>query len=76
MRAMIVSPSAGGFMSTAQLGGADYRTLSPYLRKPTMSVMMTFGGDPYLGMSVAKFSGTSVVFVPTVTFIQHTASLQ
>jgi uncharacterized protein YcbK (DUF882 family) len=76
IRAMIVSPSAGGFMSTAQLGAPDYRTLSPYLRKPAMSVMMTFCDDPYLGMSIAKFSGTSVVFVPTVTFVQHTASLQ
>jgi hypothetical protein len=76
MRAMIVSPSAGGFMNTSQLGAADYRMLSPYLRKPAMSVMMTFGDDPYLGMSAARFSGTSVVFISTVTFGQRTALLQ
>ena len=76
VRAMIVSPSADSFMSTSQLGAPDYRTLSPYLRKPAMSVMMTFGDDPYLGMSTDKFAGTPVVFMSTVTFYQRTASLR
>jgi hypothetical protein len=76
VRAMIVSPSADSFMSTWQLGAPDYRTLSPYLRKPVMSVMMTFGDDPYLGMSTDKFAGTPVVFMSTVTFYQRTASLR
>jgi uncharacterized protein YcbK (DUF882 family) len=76
MRAMIVAPSAGGFMSTSLMGVPDYRVLSPYLQKPTTSVMMTFSDDPYLGMTTAKFSGTAVVFVSTVTFYQRTAALQ
>jgi uncharacterized protein YcbK (DUF882 family) len=76
MRAMIVSPSAGGFMSTSQLGAPDYRVLGPYLAKPTTSVMMTFSEDPHLGMTTAKFSGSSVVFVSTVTFYQRTALAQ
>jgi uncharacterized protein YcbK (DUF882 family) len=76
MRAMIVSPSAGGFMSTSVLGSPDYRVLGPYLQKPTTSVMMTFSEDPHLGMSTAKFSGSAVVFVSTVTFYQRTASVQ
>jgi uncharacterized protein YcbK (DUF882 family) len=76
MRAMIVSPSADAFMSTSQLGRPDYRALSPYLRKPSISVMMTFSEDPYLGMSTAKFDGSAVVFVSTVTFYRRTASLQ
>ena len=76
MRAMIVSPSADSFMSTSQLGAPDYRTLSPYLRKPAISVMMTFGNDPYLGMSTDKFAGTPIVFMSTVTFYQRTALLQ
>jgi uncharacterized protein YcbK (DUF882 family) len=76
MRAMIVAPSAGGFMSTSLLGAPDYRVLGPYLQKPTTSVMMTFSDDPYLGMSTAKFSGSAVVFVSTVTFFQRTAALQ
>jgi hypothetical protein len=38
--------------------------------------MMTFSDDPYLGMTTAKFTGTAVVFVSTVTFFQRTAALQ
>jgi hypothetical protein len=63
-------------MSTSLLGSSDYRVLGPYLQKPTASVMMTFSGDPHLGMTTAKFSGSAVVFVSTVTFYQRTAALQ
>jgi len=76
MRAMIVAPSAGGFMNTSLLGSSDFRTLSPYLHKPSTSIMMTFGGDPHLGMRTDRFAGTAVVFVSTVTFSRRTASLQ
>ena len=76
MRAMIVAPSAGGFMNTSMLGTGDFRTLSPYLHKPSTSVMMTFATDPHLGMRTDRFAGTAVVFVSTVTFSRRTASLQ
>jgi uncharacterized protein YcbK (DUF882 family) len=76
MRAMIVAPSAGAFMSTSLLGATDFRTLSPYLQKPSSSVMMTFANDPYLGMSTQRFAGTAVVFVSTVTFSRRTAALR
>jgi hypothetical protein len=76
MRAMIIAPSAGGFMSTGLLGAPDYRVLSPYLRKPESAVMMTFAQDPHLGMTTTKFAGTAVVFVSTVTFNQRTAALR
>jgi uncharacterized protein YcbK (DUF882 family) len=76
LRAMIVSPSAQVFMSTAQLGTPDYRNLGPYLHKPTSAVMMTFADDPHLGLSPETFSGSAVVFVSTVTFNQRTASLR
>jgi len=76
MRAMIVAPSAGGFMNTSLLGSTDFRTLSAYLQKPSTSVMMTFAGDPHLGMRTDRFAGTAVVFVSTVTFSRRTASLR
>jgi len=76
MRAMIVSPSAQNFMSTAQLGTPDYRNLGPYLQKPSAAVMMTFADDPHLGLTPDTFSGSAVVFVSTVTFHQRTASLR
>jgi hypothetical protein len=77
MRAMIVAPSAGAFMSTSLLGTTDFRTLSPYLQKPASSVMMTFAkNDPHLGMSTQRFAGTAVVFISTVTFSRRTAALR
>lgn len=76
LRALIVSPSAQEFMSASSFGMTDYRSLAPYLRKPTSTVMMTFSNDPGLGMTSRKFSGTAVVFVSTVTFNMRTASLR
>ena len=63
-------------MSTASFGQSDYRSLAPYLRKPSTTVMMTFSADPQLGMTARKFSGTAVVFVSTMTFGMRTASLR
>src|SRR5262249_38781943 len=67
MRAMIVAPSAGAFMSTSLLGTTDFRTLSPYLQKPASLVMMTFGNDPHLGMSTRRFTGSAPGVGSTVT---------
>jgi uncharacterized protein YcbK (DUF882 family) len=76
LRAMIVSPSAQGFMSTSLIGPVDYRNLGGYLQKPQGAVMMTFSDDPHLGMSSEQFRGNAVVFVATVTFRQRTAALR
>jgi uncharacterized protein YcbK (DUF882 family) len=76
LRAVIVSPSAQDFMSTSSFGLQDYRGLAPLLRKPPTTVMMTFSGDPQLGMTTRKFSGSAVVFVSTLTFGLRTASLR
>jgi uncharacterized protein YcbK (DUF882 family) len=76
LRALIVSPSAQDFMSVSTVGLSDYRGLAPLLRKPPATVMMTFSGDPQLGMTTRKFTGTAVVFVSTVTFGMRTASLR
>ena len=76
MRAMIVSPSAQGFMRTTLYGVQDYRSLGPFFQKPASSVMMTFSQDPHLGMSTEKFAGSAVGFVSTVTFKARTAALR
>jgi hypothetical protein len=76
LRAMILSPNAQDFMSTSLFGANDFRNLTFYLRKPAVSVMMTFSEDPYLGMSSEQFQGNAVVFVSTVTFGRQTASLR
>jgi hypothetical protein len=38
--------------------------------------MMTFTGDPHLGMTHDEFSGSAVVFPATVTFGMKTAALR
>ena len=77
LRAMIVSPSAQGFMRTTMYGLQDFSNLAPHLQKPAAIVMMTFSDDPHLGVSTDKFAGSAVVFVSTVTFsTPRTASLQ
>ena len=76
MRAMIVSPSAQGFMKTTLFGMQDFRNLGAYLQKPASSVVMTFSGDPYLGMSSEKFGGSAIVFMSTITFKTRTAALR
>jgi uncharacterized protein YcbK (DUF882 family) len=76
LRAMILTPSAQDFMAATLIGETDYRSLAPYMRKPTNSVMMTFSADPHLGMTCEHFGGSAVVFVATVTFNTRTASLR
>jgi uncharacterized protein YcbK (DUF882 family) len=76
MRAMIVSPSAQGFMRTTLYGVQDYRSLGPFFLKPASSVVMTFSQDPHFGVSTEKFAGSAVGFVSTITFKARTAALR
>ena len=39
-------------------------------------MVMTFSGDPHLGMTCEQFSGSAVVFQATMTFGVKTAHLQ
>jgi hypothetical protein len=51
-----------------QVGDADFKGLTEYMRKPKSSVVMTFSQNPYLGMTEDQFAGSAVVFLATVTF--------
>jgi uncharacterized protein YcbK (DUF882 family) len=77
LRAMIVSPNVQDVMMASALGAPDYRGLTPQLRKPSSSVMMTLSQDPQLDLPTRMLSGPAVVFVSTVTFSNaRTASLR
>ena len=76
MRAIVLSPSVKHFLTTVALGARDFTSLASLFVKPSSSVMMTFSSDPNLGLSQDHFSGSAVVFVSTVTYPTHTASLQ
>jgi uncharacterized protein YcbK (DUF882 family) len=75
LRALIVSPSIQN-MGASSLGTPDYRGFATYLKKPPATVMMTLSDDPEFSMPSGTFTGSAIVFVPTVTFATRTASLR
>jgi uncharacterized protein YcbK (DUF882 family) len=76
LRAMVLSPSVQRFLTTVAIGERDFRSLAPFMVKPASSVMMTFSADPNIGLVHDHFSGSAIVFVSTVSYPTHTASLQ
>jgi len=76
LRAIVLSPSVHRFLSTMALGARDFRTLAALMVKPPSSVMMTFAADPNPGLYHDRFSGTAIVFIPTVSYPTRTAALR
>jgi hypothetical protein len=75
LRAVVLSPSVHRFLTTLALGARDFTSLASLMVKPVNSVQMTFSSDPNVGLTHDHFSGSAIVFVPTVTYPLHTASL-
>ena len=75
LRAVVLSPSVHRFLTTVALGAREFRTLAALMVKPASSVMMTFSTDPQPGLTHDHFSGSAIVFVPTVTYPTRTAAL-
>ncbi|MGA8613613.1 MAG: DUF882 domain-containing protein [Xanthobacteraceae bacterium] len=76
LRAIVLSPSVGRYLTTLMLGAQDFRSLAALVEKPKNSVMMTFGAEPNPGLTDDHFSGSAIVFVSTVTYqTRTTASL-
>jgi uncharacterized protein YcbK (DUF882 family) len=77
LRAIVLSPSVGRYLSALMLGAQDFRSLAALVEKPKSSVMMTFGSDPNPSLTDDHFSGSAIVFVSTVTYqARTTASLR
>ncbi len=76
LRAVMMSPSVRRFLTVTALGRRDFRSLAALMVKPTNAVMMTFSGDPQLGLTPDHFSGSAIVFMSTVTYPTHTAELR
>jgi len=49
-------------------GPFDARGVQAMIRKPAVSLVLTFGDDPYDGLSTARFEGPAVSFLPTISF--------
>jgi uncharacterized protein YcbK (DUF882 family) len=76
LRAIVVSPSVERYLSISALGARDFRSLADLMVKPANSVMMTFSADPTRGLEYNHFSGSAVVFTPTISYTLRTAQLQ
>jgi uncharacterized protein YcbK (DUF882 family) len=77
LRAIVLSPNVGRYLTTLMLGAQDFRSLAALVEKPKNSVMMTFGAEPNPGLTDDHFSGSAIVFVSTVTYqTRTTASLR
>jgi len=76
LRALLLSPSLGSYLTTLMLGAEDFRALAALVEQPKSSVMMTFTSEPSPGMTFDRFSGSAIVFVPTITYQTHTTSLR
>ena len=76
MRAIVLSPSVRGFLTTLALGSRDFTALAALMVKPENSVMMTFSATPNLGLDSDHFSGSAIVFMSTVSYPTRTADLR
>jgi hypothetical protein len=77
LRAVVLSPNVGRYLTTLMLGAADFRTLAALVEQPKSAVMMTFASEPNPGLTDDHFSGSAIVFVSTVTYqTRTTASLR
>ena len=76
LRAMIMAPSLWDSMTATLYGTADLSELRTLMRKPSSALTLSFGEDPYSGMSPSRFRGEAVVFLATRAFTQRTASLR
>jgi uncharacterized protein YcbK (DUF882 family) len=77
LRGITLATSVHTGMNVTVYGRLDVRQVRMMMIKPTTSVPMTFGADPYEGMQTLKFAGAAVTFLPTVPFgSQQQASLR
>jgi hypothetical protein len=75
MRAMILAPSASLSMASTVLGDTDMTLMRAFFVKPQSAVVMSFSGDPQLGLQCDRFTGSATARLTTTSFVVRTASL-
>jgi uncharacterized protein YcbK (DUF882 family) len=78
LRGITLATSVHYEMNVTVYGRLDVRQVRMMMIKPSASVPMHFGADPYEGMQTLRFTGAAVTFLPTVPFgpQQQQASLR
>ena len=75
MRSVTLAASVH-YSAVTMYGPFDARGVQTMIEKPATSVMMTFGNEPYEGMTSYRFEGPAVAFLPVVPFRERLASLR
>jgi uncharacterized protein DUF882 len=68
MRGLMLTASVQNSLVVTQVGDTDVKTLAQHMQKPATALVMTFSADPGMGTTTDTFSGSAVVFPPTMTF--------
>jgi hypothetical protein len=72
MRGLMLTASVQSSLVVTQVGETDVTTLAQHMQKPATALVMTFSADPLMGTTTEAFSGSAVVFPPTMTFNKAT----
>ena len=68
MRGLMLTASVQNSLVVTQVGETDVKTLAQHMQKPATALVMTFSADPLMGTTTETFSGSAIVFPPTMTF--------
>ncbi|MBX9829726.1 MAG: DUF882 domain-containing protein [Xanthobacteraceae bacterium] len=68
MRGLMLTASVQNSLVVTQVGEGDVKTLAQHMQKPATALVMTFSADPLMGTTTETFSGSAIVFPPTMTF--------
>jgi uncharacterized protein YcbK (DUF882 family) len=72
--AILFAPDLQNYMNVTLLGAPDFKELHELIRKPHVTLAMSFSDDPLQGASPDRFSGDSVVVSLTTVQITKTQS--
>ncbi len=73
-RAILFAPDLQNYMNVTLLGAPDFKELHELIRKPNVTLAMSFSDGPLQGTSPDRFSGDSVVVSLTTVQIRKTQS--
>ena len=68
MRGLMLTASVQNSLVVTQVGETDVKSLAQHMQKPATALVMTFSADPLMGATTETFTGSAIVFPPTVTF--------
>jgi hypothetical protein len=75
MRSITLSASLH-YSAVTVYGPFDARGVQTMIAKPETSLVMSFGNEPYEGLTTVRFDGPAISFLPVMPFRERLASLR